>query len=699
MKKLFSVALGLTLIGLLLSVVRPAFFETLEGKLYDLHFALRNPVPRSDRIVVVAIDEKSLQSLGRWPWPRGVIARIFETIISKGARVVVPDIFFAEPSGGPLGQKNDEAMAQTLRNHPNIFMGYFFLMSPEELKESSISDKKLEENFRFLQDSALSFEPDSPAIQRLKKIRKPLGIQGTLPIFSDLPGGRRHGFFNILSDPDGTVRATSLLMAYRGNIFPSLALQVVMALVDHPGPAFIDRLRLDPAGDFLINFRGSGTAFPRMSVDDLLKDQESVSLKDKVVFVGATAAGLVDNRPTPVGPAVSSDVLAANVIDNILEGDFLRRDSLTDLFSRLLILAVGFLLAVCLPQMKPAPSFFLFLGVMVAQALILHLFFARVGWVLQSFYPLFSGFLVYGGTSLYGYLVQEKEKRFISETFGHYLSHDVIQELTAHPEKVRLGGEKKELTVFFSDIRDFATIVEATPAETLVDFLNKFLTPVTDVIFQHKGLLDKYIGDAVMAVFGAPLYEPDHPRLACQSAVDIIRMVNASRGKWEKEFNISGLRLGIGLNTGLMTVGNMGSERRFDYTVLGDAVNLASRLEGLNKFYGTSLLVSHSTYEKVKELFLFRELDQVQVKGKKETIRIYELLVDPPFHSEKMLPLFSEALQVYRQGSFAKAKSLFETCLTLAPDDGPSRLLIERCGQMEANPPKDWLGVTTFLRK
>lgn len=693
MKKFLFLALGLTSLGLLLSFFRPPFFETLEGKLYDAHFAIRGPIQSSGRVVLVTIDEKSLQKYGRWPWSRALFSTIFKELLARGARVVSPDIFFAEPSPGLQGQKNDEIMSETLIQNPAIFIGYYMLMNDEELRESAVAPQRLETNFRNLTGSALPFW------YPLRQMREAVGIQDTLPLFSNLPGGRRQGFFNIIGDADGTVRKAPLLIAYEGKVFPSLTLQIAMSILGRPGDELLSSLRLDPEADFLINYRGGSRSFPRTGIADLLEGTSNLSLEGRVVLFGATAAGLEDFRPTTIHPKVPSVVLSANVLDNLLTGDFLRRDGVTDLVSRILIVAVGLLLGFSLSRLNATLGFFLFLAVTVTQALLLHFLFREMGWVLQNIYPLFSGFSVYSGTTLYRYLTEEKEKRFISDTFQHYLSADVIRELTENPDKIRLGGERKELTVFFSDIRDFASIVEATPPEILVGFLNSYLTPVTDIILDNKGLLDKYIGDAVMAVFGAPLPEPDHRRLACKSAVEIVRLVNRSNEKWQKEFKVPKLKIGIGINTGVMTVGNMGSERRFDYTVMGDPVNLASRLEGLNKFYQTTILVSHATYEQVRDLFRFRELDQVQVKGRRETDRIYELLAEPDAVREKMFSLFHEGLLRYREGKFELARVLFEKCLAQMPEDGPSRVFLERCRQLQQKPPEDWAGVTTFLQK
>lgn len=677
--------------GLTLSLIRPPFSESLERKLYDLHFSLRGPRPASGKVVIAAIDEKSLSALGRWPWPRGLFGKIFEKSVLQGAETVIPDIFFTEPSTGPEGSKNDQELAGILRRHPRILMGYYFLFSTDEVFESHLSQERLEENFRNVADSTLP--PSFP----LLGIRKGSGIQDTLSIFSHLPGGKRHGFFNSLTDPDGTVRSVPLLIAYRNRLFPSMALQIFSS--DPNFSDYLEKLPLTEEGDFLVNYRGSLSSFPRISVSDLLEEKKPATLEGKIVLVGATAAGLEDNRPTPLDPTTPSVVLVANVVDNLIQGDFLIRDRRTEILSRLLLIVVSLLLGFSVTRLKVFPSLGVFLAVTLGEFLLLHFLFRECRWVFQNFYPLFAGFLTYSGTTLYRYLIEEREKRFISDTFQHYLSTDVIQELTEHPEKVRLGGERKELTVLFSDIRNFTSLVESTSPEVVGQFLNQYLTPVTDIIFFHKGLLDKYIGDAVMAVFGAPLPDAEHPLRACEAAIAMVRFVRATRKKWQRDFGIDTLKIGVGVNTGLMTVGNMGSAKRFDYTVIGDSVNLASRIEGLNKYYGTSLLVGESTYEKTRDQFLWRPLDRVRVKGKKEGVRIFELIVDPPAGFEEALAFFSSGLQYYEGGDFAGAIRSFEEFLQKFPQDGPASLLLGRCRQFEKSQPLDWEGTTTFLEK
>lgn len=689
MKKNLLLCLALTLAGIAVSFLRPSFFETIEGKIYDVQMNFRGAVASSGRVAVVTIDEKSIQTLGRWPWSRALVAQVFEKILEHGARLVVPDIFFSVPSQGDAGEKSDAALAETIRRHPEILMGFYLLMTPEEVEESAMDAATMEKNFENLRGSVLS-----PKV-RFAGGREAMGLQDTLPLFSNLPG--RQGFFNIAGDPDGVVRSMPLVLSYRGEVFPSMMLRAVLSVAEGGDDPFLRRLPLDREGKLLVNYRDS--AFERISADDLMEGRAGGSLSGKVVLVGATASGIEDNHPTPINTAMPSVLIGAHLLDNLLRGDFIRRDATTDLVSRIEIVLIGLLLGLVLYRLHPVRGLALF-GLIVSCELVLHYFlFARARWALQNIYPLFSTFLVYGGATIHGFLSTEKNRRFITDTFSRYLSPDVIAEMVEHPEKIRLGGERKELTVFFCDIRDFSSMVEEMPPETVGEFLNSYLTPATEIIFKNKGLLDKYIGDAIMAVFGTPLPDPEHPRLACLAAVETLKMVEDSQERWQKEFNIPRLRVGVGINTGVMTVGNMGSEHRFDYTVMGDAVNLASRIEGLNKYYGTTLLVSEATFMKAKDSFLFREVDLVNVKGKKETTRLYELSVATAYDHERLFPRFAEGQALYRQGKFREAGKVFDECLQIAPDDGPSRLFRERCRKFESEPPREWTGVTTFLRK
>ncbi len=317
-------------------------------------------------------------------------------------------------------------------------------------------------------------------------------------------------------------------------------------------------------------------------------------------------------------------------------------------------------------------------------------------------YPVFNLVLVYLGITGYRYMTEEKEKKKIRGTFQLYLTGSVIEEMLKHPEKLKLGGEKKDLTVLFSDIRRFTSISEGMTPEALVKLLNEYLSHMTDVVFKYDGLLDKYIGDAIMAIWGAPLDQPDHVQRACHAGLGMMEELRKLCRKWGTE-GLPLLNIGVGINTGPMVVGNMGSHRRFNYTVIGDSVNTGSRLEGLNKIYGTNIIISEMVYERVQNDFLVRELDLVRVKGKDRPVKIYELLGGTrkvsPEHSF-LAKEFESALEEYRNRNWSRAQVACKDILARVPQDGPAKLYLERCSMLSGNPPpEDWDGVYTFTTK
>jgi adenylate cyclase len=316
-------------------------------------------------------------------------------------------------------------------------------------------------------------------------------------------------------------------------------------------------------------------------------------------------------------------------------------------------------------------------------------------------YPVLTMLVIYLGITIYRYITEEREKKKIRGAFQYYLTASVINEMLKDPSKLKLGGDKKDLTVLFSDIRGFTTLSEKMTPEELVHLLNEYLTAMTNVVFHYDGLLDKYMGDAIMAVFGAPLDQPDHALRACRTALGMMDELKKLQQKWTLE-NKPALNIGIGINSGDMVVGNMGSDMRFDYTVMGDSVNLGSRLEGINKEYGSNIIISEYTYEAVKDLFFCREMDAVRVKGKKQPVKIYELLCEMKDAEKWKQPvsLFEEGLAKYKQGLWDEAIELFHKVLDIRPVDAPAHLYIERCEALKKNPPEGiWDGVFTMTRK
>jgi adenylate cyclase len=320
---------------------------------------------------------------------------------------------------------------------------------------------------------------------------------------------------------------------------------------------------------------------------------------------------------------------------------------------------------------------------------------------LNLIYPVLTMLAIYVFITVYRYVTEEREKKKIRGAFQYYLTASVMNEILKDPTRLKLGGQKKNLTVMFSDIRGFTTISESLTPEQLVHLLNEYLTAMTDIVFKYEGLLDKYIGDAIMAVWGDPIDQPDHAVRGCKTALEMMAALKPLQAKWEAE-GWPHIDIGIGVNTGDMTVGNMGSKMRFDYTVMGDSVNLGSRLEGTNKEYGTHIIISEFTYAQVKDQMLCRELGSVRVKGKKLPVKIYELLgtrEDAP-RLEAFLASFNEGLASYKAMRWDEAIASFQKSLEMKPGDPPAAMYIERCNDLKVNPPEgEWDGVFTMTRK
>jgi adenylate cyclase len=299
------------------------------------------------------------------------------------------------------------------------------------------------------------------------------------------------------------------------------------------------------------------------------------------------------------------------------------------------------------------------------------------------------------------FIAEEKERLRVKAAFQNYVAPEVVNSMLQHPERLKLGGEKREMTVLFSDIRGFTTLSEQMEPEVLVGLLHSYLNPMTETVFKHSGTMDKYIGDAIMAIYGAPLVLPDHADRACETALEMIATLMQLWDGWRVK-GLPELRIGIGLNSGMMTVGNMGSERLFDYTVIGDNVNLASRLEGLNKYYGTAILITEATQKLLRNSYILREIDRVRVKGKKAPVSIFELRGhgQPQGQEAELLQTFQAGLAVFRQGQLESAKTYFSDCLQLSSTDGPSKLLLSRIQTLSQQPlPPDWDGTTTLTEK
>ncbi|MCK5236033.1 MAG: adenylate/guanylate cyclase domain-containing protein, partial [Deltaproteobacteria bacterium] len=389
----------------------------------------------------------------------------------------------------------------------------------------------------------------------------------------------------------------------------------------------------------------------------------------------------------------------ATIAGNILEGWYLRRDVSTLLLTLILIVLFPVILAYIISKLRRTYlSLAVFGGTFLFITLFFYYLYAQYDMLPSLLFPLLSLSLTYIVCEAYRNIIFEQKSKFYKKAFSTYVPPQVVSEILKDPDSLKLGGEKRYVSILFSDIRGFTSLSEKMPPEQLVALLNKYLTPMTEIIFKEKGTLDKYIGDAIMAIFNAPVDLPEHPKKACKVALAMIAKLSKVNMEWTSR-GLPSIKIGIGLHCGEAVVGNMGAALRFDYTAIGDTVNTASRLEGMTKLYGVGILVSDDIYKNARDTFIFRELDLLRVKGKNRPIAVYELM-EQGERASYLMNQFPKALIDYRKGKFKTAKTAFQSILSEFPDDSPSKLYIKRCEEYIAAPPSQgWDGVYTATTK
>jgi len=530
------------------------------------------------------------------------------------------------------------------------------------------------------------------------------------------------GYFNADADPDGPFRRLRLLNKHNEKMYPALSLAAVAKFYDgdirpmnsdlFPGTRLSGIeigedlfIPTDDHGRLLVNYYTTPVDyFPTISVADFVNNTVDPSAyKGKIVLFGMTALGLKqDIRVTPFDQATPGVYIHASAIQNMLDRRFLERFYGIALIEALLYLILGIILGLALPRLPMwgglIAAFAFGIGLYIFDAFFV---FPRGTWIMNIL-PSLQVFLTFVGTNVYGYFTEGKEKRQIRKAFQFYLTKSVVDEMLKDGTKLQLGGERRICTVLFSDIRGFTTISERLSPEELVSLLNSYLTPMTNLVFKYDGTLDKYMGDAIMAIFGAPVAYKDHATRCCYTALEMMAELHNLQAMW-REKGLPEIDIGIGMNTGPMSVGNMGSEIRFDYTVMGDNVNLGSRLEGINKQYGTNIIISEFTLAAAKDDIHVRELDSVRVKGKREPVRIFELLGKgkPSEEAAKLIEVFEHGIQSYKRQEWEQAINLFNNVRgELKPNDFASTMYIKRCETMRENPPGEgWDGVYTMTTK
>jgi adenylate cyclase len=454
----------------------------------------------------------------------------------------------------------------------------------------------------------------------------------------------------------------------------------------------------------LINYRGPAHTFPHYSISDiLLGSLPTGTFLNKIVLVGATAIGIGDLRSTPFGHVFPGPEVHANVIDNMLAGDFIRRPHWSAIFDLLAIVLLGTMVGVALQRMTAIKGFLFFIVVFTAYVALTHFLFVKERVWLNMVYPIFTLAATYTMLTVYRYVSEERERMRIKNTFKQYVAADVIEEVLKDPEHLRVGDQEKMLTVLFSDLAGFTAFSEGNTPSQVIDILSEYHDRMTERLFDHQGTLIGYIGDELIALFGAPVEQADQAQRACAAALAMLHQRNTLGDEWVK-MGRPRLRARTGIDTGTMLVGNIGSKYRFTYSVLGDHVNLASRLEQINKVYGTEIMISENTARRVEGKFVMRRVDLIKVVGRKQALEIYELIagMDTPIAPEqqKLLDVYAAAFAAYRERRFQEAVDGFEECLRMKSTDGPSRVLVARCRLYCHTPPPDnWDGSFEHLTK
>jgi len=686
-------------------------FANLELNLLDYRFKMRGARDVTDSpVVLLAIDDQSDESTPhRWPWPREYFAHVIDNLNRAGVKAIGIDVIFDQPDIN--GLESDDKLVQALNKYKNVVLA--------------------------------------------GKIDMPRGradmVTLVRPYEKFLNTGVKWGLVSFDLDQDGFYRRYLIGQAYNDSLYPSFAAELLKVYQGIPEEVTIqdsveffqlDTFKIPKINSYstLINYFGPAGTFPQYSFDVVLDDEDfdlvedfdldsfsdpgdlekgippgllySGVLKDKIVMIGSTMKELHDDFPTPFlevqdaqgrySKVLTSGVeIHANTLNMILKQNYLNQIPYLWQIALLLFLALGIYLIT-----SHLPTFWGALitgGVTIVYFIMAFVFFSLWSTIIEISTPILVIALGYLGHTVYQYILSQQQRRWIQGAFSHYLPEKVVKEIIENPDKLKLGGEEQIVTVMFSDVAGFTSISEKLTPTELVHLLNEYLTEMTDIILANQGIIDKYEGDLIMAEFGIPVFYENHPYMACKAALEMQKRLHFLRKKWQ-EAGKPLVRARIGINTGNVIVGNMGSRDVFDYTVMGDHVNLGSRLESANKFYGTYIMISENTYEYVKKDYFTRELDLIRVKGKEKPIKVFELIAFKDEKLEdnflKLLEVYNTGLQSYKSQQWDKAIDSFETCLKFVPDDMPSAEYRTRCIEYKfSSPGPDWDGVTVMKEK
>jgi len=691
--------------------------RTLEYFAYDTRLKLTLPGIKDRRIVIVDVDEKSLAVEGRWPWPRDRMARLVNALFDEyDVAVLGFDMVFAEQERhaafdnlekmlradgqtsladrvASLTPRTDEQFARSLQGRP-VALGYYFSGNSNTAGQLP--------------------EPYLPAViadTMQIPVPRAAGYGANLPVLQQ--AAPRAGFFdNPLSDEDGVFRRAPTLQTYEDAVYESLSVAVTQLYLGQPlsigennEQLHIGSRKVPVDGDMamLVPYRGEQGSFPYVSASDVLNQSvpDRGILKDAIVLVGTTAPGLYDLRNTPVQKVYPGVEIHANLISGILDSRFIHRPSYLAGAELVALSLLAVAMAVALPLLGAVGGAFLGVGalvLMVGVNLYLWIEQALVMSIAPTVLMILSLFLF---NVAYGFITESRNRRALARRFGQYVPPELVEEMSANPAQYSMRGDRREMSVLFSDVRGFSNLAENMDPEQLSALMNELLTALTRVIHEQRGTIDKYMGDAVMAFWGAPLADPHHASGAVTAALKMVEAVE----QVQEDFVQRGwpaIKMGVGVNSGPMNVGDMGSEFRMAYTVIGDAVNLGSRLEGLTRTYGVDVVVSEYTVRAAPE-FVYRLLDQVRVKGRDTPLDIYEPIGPAAEITERTrneAEAFDRGLALYRAREWPRAAAEFEDLVRDFGDSALYRMYLDRIQHfMSEPPPNDWDGVYDFKSK
>jgi adenylate cyclase len=739
-RHLARILLGLAITAFFLGHVRGIYhvglIDQLDNIIYDARLRLTMPGKGDERIVILDIDEKSLGEVGRWPWSRNLMARLMDKLFDQyGIAVVGFDVVWAErdTSSGievlnSLAQKElrdtpgfqaayqaarpkldfDGQFAAAIKGRP-VVLGYYFNSDARAVKANAIPEPVLPKG---------TFAGRNIAFSHWQ------GYTGNLPAYQQ--SAKAAGHFNPRVDDDGVSRRVPMILEFEGAYYEPLSLAMVRTLESLETGALpaVEPVLLDPTANYsgfemlrvgryeipvddtastLIPYFGRQGSFKYFSLADVLNDRIGpAELRGKVVLIGTTAPGLLDQRSTPVGSVFPGVEIHANMIAGIVRNAIKQKPAYILGAELLLLLIGGVTLSLLLPSLSA-----LWATVAATTGLVLItglnvLVWTEAGTVLPLATSILMIAFLYTMNMSYGYFVESRSKRQFTELFGQYAPPELVDQMALDPGKYSMEPKAAELTILFSDVRGFTSISEALKPEDLREYINAYLTDMSGIIrSRYRGTLDKYIGDAIMAFWGAPVEDPQHARngvlaaLYMQKECEVLNAKFAARG-WPE------LKIGVGLNTGQVRVGDMGSQVRRAYTVMGDAVNVASRLEGRTKYYGVGVLVGEATRKAVPDM-VFREVDRIKVKGKDEALTIFEPIgpaAEVDAEKQDELRIWGRMLSAYRAQNWEQTETDLASLQNLAPGHGLYELYAGRVAAFrKAPPPEGWNGVTAFDEK